>query len=169
MLADDIQLTGQSGVKVSLARFPQPLPSVIWIDRNVAAGGNFSFPTMQPEDQAYIIPIRFTLVKFYRKLEYDPDVSISLLFTPDDNIESTPQEIDQVNQGLTAGAIVGIVIAIIAAIAGVTFFAGWVVPYRRKRNEDKKNAATTPIELGKDRNDERDTRKWKSVRPTTHD
>jgi hypothetical protein len=124
------------------ARLPWPIPSTDWIEAQARNNVTLSFANMTEAEQTFMFPIQLTTPKFDRILEYDPDVSITLLFNPGDSLAPEgrgPASQDPIlTTDIQAGVVVAIVLGALAAAGIAAFvFAKWVFPYMKQRNASK--------------------------------
>jgi hypothetical protein len=152
-------------------RIPAPFPDGTWLER-AAAGGYTPNVTSTPEElQALSAPIGISIPRFDRVFAFDPDVSITLLFNPNDNLPpetATPSELE-LQYSLNVGAVVaGVVVAVVVVTAGVTIFAFVVFPYLKARKQaELVQNANRAEELNDSSQIEPRSAKWTTVRPNT--
>eukprot|EP01122_Echinamoeba_exundans_P008554 TRINITY_DN2858_c0_g1_i4.p1 TRINITY_DN2858_c0_g1~~TRINITY_DN2858_c0_g1_i4.p1 ORF type:complete len:620 (-),score=49.46 TRINITY_DN2858_c0_g1_i4:210-2069(-) len=161
---DNVPLDGDN-TGVFLARIPYPLPSALWLEKARLAGGSLSLPTMPESNQSVAIPIEISTKRFQRALYYDPDISITLLFDPSDaDPSASPQQLADIQVGITVGAIIAIVVVIVVVAVGVTVGAVVVFPYWKSRQASN---IPTDVELeGKNRETQGS---WKTARTPSKD
>jgi hypothetical protein len=123
---DGIPLFGNNSA-IYAPRLPLPLPSTRWLEAN--RRGGFTVPSnLTEESQSFAIPVELFIPEFQNKFVFDPDVSITLLFDPNDNVApeaSDPGVIATTSVGLIVGLVVGGVVLLLAG----TLFATVVFPY----------------------------------------
>eukprot|EP01122_Echinamoeba_exundans_P014453 TRINITY_DN6553_c0_g1_i1.p1 TRINITY_DN6553_c0_g1~~TRINITY_DN6553_c0_g1_i1.p1 ORF type:complete len:582 (+),score=27.10 TRINITY_DN6553_c0_g1_i1:63-1808(+) len=121
-----------TNARVQLTVNAIPFPSVVWLRINSEANYSTALASLSapPETQAVSFALRIITASFSGRLEYDPDVSITLLFNPE-NIVEPPGELAQspVIAAVSTGLVVGVTIAAIAVAAVLALgFAKLVFP-----------------------------------------
>lgn len=120
-----------SNFQVFSGRYPWPLPSGLFLESYANVGIVPNFTNIPIEEQTYIFPLQLVVPIILRRLDYDPDVSITLLFDPNAvPSASFAPDIAEISSSTTIIIIIVVVIvAGIIAIAGVAIFAKIVFPY----------------------------------------
>eukprot|EP01122_Echinamoeba_exundans_P002176 TRINITY_DN12135_c0_g1_i1.p1 TRINITY_DN12135_c0_g1~~TRINITY_DN12135_c0_g1_i1.p1 ORF type:complete len:611 (-),score=83.87 TRINITY_DN12135_c0_g1_i1:285-2117(-) len=114
-------------------RLPVPLPSSRWLEANRRAGFIVQSNNMTDAEQSFCIPVELFMPPFQKKFYFDPDVSITLLFDPNDNV--APEETDPgVQAAGSVGLIVGLIVVGVVVLASITLFATVIFPYLKRRN-----------------------------------
>jgi hypothetical protein len=107
-------------------RLPLPIPSTRWLEANNRAGSRVQ-SNFSDDSQSFAIQVELFVPEFQNKFIFDPDVSITLLFDPNDNL--APEASDTGVQVATpVGLIVGLVVGGVVILAAVTLFATVVFP-----------------------------------------
>lgn len=126
-----------------------------------SAGLASSFPAGPLSNQGLLISTEVSFPKFVSSAEYDPDLSLRLLFSPETG--EPPLTAAEV-AGLSAGIIAAIVIVIVVAIGGATVFAVFVFPYLKQRQESARTRGTDDIDLVD--NSVSNQGRWATAEPT---
>jgi hypothetical protein len=140
-MVDGRTLSGfDQNLYVVVGRIPYPLPSADVLEAYKLNGKNLTISNIPEEQQTFMLPVVLAVPLFQHILFYDPDVSITLLFNPEDqppNVATAP--LDTVSSDVKVGVVVGAVVGSVAAAALVVlFFATIVFPYMRRRKESAK-------------------------------
>jgi hypothetical protein len=114
--------------KIFVARFPAPLQSSRWLEIVRKAGFTLTVNNLTEAEQSFAMLVEITVPEFREKLFFDPDVSITLLFDPNDNLAPEATD-DGVKATTPVALIVGLVVGIVVVIAAVTLLATVVFPY----------------------------------------
>jgi hypothetical protein len=122
-----------SNTRLQLTNNAVPLPSALWIRINSDANYSTALTRLSAptENQAVSLALRIITSSFSNKLEYDPDISITLLFNPENLVEA-PNVAAQapVIAAVATSVIVGVCIAaVLIAAIGALVFAKFVFPY----------------------------------------
>eukprot|EP01122_Echinamoeba_exundans_P009674 TRINITY_DN3470_c0_g1_i1.p1 TRINITY_DN3470_c0_g1~~TRINITY_DN3470_c0_g1_i1.p1 ORF type:complete len:611 (+),score=83.32 TRINITY_DN3470_c0_g1_i1:177-2009(+) len=118
---------------IHASRLPWPLPSAEWLEAYNVNNRTAPFSFLKATEQSLVIPLQLKVPRVIDRLDYDPDVSITLLFDPE---ATAPSEIPVAE--IQVGLIVGVVFAAIVIVAvGITVFAKVIFPYMQKRLEKK--------------------------------
>eukprot|EP01122_Echinamoeba_exundans_P008320 TRINITY_DN2743_c0_g1_i2.p1 TRINITY_DN2743_c0_g1~~TRINITY_DN2743_c0_g1_i2.p1 ORF type:complete len:503 (-),score=67.81 TRINITY_DN2743_c0_g1_i2:14-1522(-) len=167
---DGDPLTFNNG-RLFVNRIPAPFPDGSWLERATVAGYRPNVTTTPEEIQALSVPLGISIPRFYQKFAFDPDVSITLLFNPNDKLPpdtATPSEL-QLQNSLNVGAVVaGTVVAAVVIIGGVTAFAFVVFPYlkaRKQAEEVQKASRAEELNHSQAQQDSANTNRWTAVRP----
>lgn len=125
---DDRDLDSRRNFAVFVRVFPIPLPIDAWI--SVYTPRSLPMPvddlSLVDSEQSISLTVELTFPRIQRKLVYDPDVSIILLFNPEEN--STFDDLDQ--QAATSGAVIAVAVVVpIVIVVAIILFAKFVFPY----------------------------------------
>jgi hypothetical protein len=113
------------------SRLPWPLPSAEWLTTYSVNNKTAPISYIPVREQSLVVPLQVTVPRVISLLEYDPDVSITLLFDP----EPTPPS-EFVTPEVQVGLIIGVIVAVIVVIAvGIAVFAKVIFPYMQRRKE----------------------------------
>jgi hypothetical protein len=116
-----------NNASIFVPRLPFPLPSSRWLEAN-RIGGFTVLSNFSNAEQTFSAPIEVLVPEFQNVFYFDPDVSITLLFDPNDNV--APEASDPgVIATTSVGLIVGLVVGGVVILAAVTLFATVVFPY----------------------------------------
>lgn len=124
--ADGKDISSTAGVDGSLI-----FSSLGWLSWIIKALWNplvtptLNIPAGEENSQFVVIPVQLATDKYNYTMFYDPDVSITLLFNPDQN---SPDAADAAVV-FGAGAIAAVIAVPIVIIVGIVVFAKWIFPY----------------------------------------
>jgi hypothetical protein len=109
-------------------RSPWPLPSAAFMENYAALNRSFNYTKMPVEEQVLIVPLQLEVPKILDRLYYDPDISITLLFDPNESPNLAP-ELGATTQNYTTVTIVVVVVLVVVIALGILVFAKVVFPF----------------------------------------
>lgn len=158
---DDYPLSSDNAA-VFPSRTAYPLPSSLWLERLRLSGGPTNFSRMPFSEQSLVIPVELSSVIFKKKWVYDPDISITLLFTPQDDALPPDNFSDAASTSTTVVVVVAVVVVVVVIAASVTLFAFVIWPYMKRR----KQASSEEGILEENPEQPEKNSAWKAVRPS---
>lgn len=116
---------------IFVGRLPVPLPSSRWLESAQRASYVPIFGNIPDNEQSFTAPIELFIPIFQDKFVFDPDVSIVLLFDPQNSLP--PEEADPARESTAVGVIVAaVVVPTVLIILGVTLFVAVIFPYAQE-------------------------------------
>lgn len=157
-----------------IAEHPSPLPSSDFVEVYNRLGVPVPFEGgLEDANQSFTLTIELVVPKIESKLVYDPDVSIRLLFVPDD--EALPPSGSDTSReaNLTAVIVAAVVVPIVIAL-GILVFAKFIFPYVRRRRrsgspsmEQLENERPEPEDAESTQVKRTESSTWTSAKPPT--
>jgi hypothetical protein len=121
------------------ARSPWPLPSADLLEAYSVNNETAPFTYIPATEQSLVIPLQLTVPRVMNRLDYDPDVSVSLLFDPDAGNPLLPSASplqEDIPKEVQIGVVIAVVVAAVAAAAiSVALFAKVIFPFLEKRKQ----------------------------------
>lgn len=147
---------------LSVGREFWPVPTASWLEAVGRAGHVPPITSIPESEQCLSAPVDISIPPFQSTFNFDPDVSIVLLFDPEANL--APEASDEAAAtSATVIAIVIVVVVVVVVAAGVTVFATVIFPYLKRRKADEQSI---PLEEKIDGSQQRESTSWKAVKPS---
>lgn len=148
--------------RVFISRQPYPLPSATWLAAWLLNNKAPMFPPIPDSEQSFVFPMFMKVRQYDRLLQYDPEISLTLLFDP----EPLPPTSEISSAGISAGVIAAIVVVPLVMAAGVTVFALVVFPYLKQRRAAA-NQPLPDLDATEGEGERGSGASWKAARATT--
>jgi hypothetical protein len=129
-------------IELKLTSIFAPLGRLEYVQLHEMVNLGVDLPTGPDSDQVVYNILLGSVGLFNNSFFYDPEVTITLLFNPEDALAP---EAGASQQDTNIAVIVGVVVTIVVVLLGVTVFAFVIFPFLKRRQEERERQATEPI------------------------